>query len=62
MKTLLAIYLIFASVIVWAGEVSSFSAVKGKVLEIKEVESYTYLRLKTKDDEIWAAVLKAPVT
>jgi hypothetical protein len=62
MKTLLAIYIIFASVIVWAGEVSSVSAVKGRVLEIKEVESYTYLRLKTKDDEIWAAVLKAPVT
>ena len=34
---------------------------KGKVLEVKDVESYTYLRLKTKDGEIWAAVGKAPV-
>lgn len=61
MKALLAIYMIFASVLVWAGEAPAVSAVKGKVLEVKEVESYTYLRLKTKDDEIWAAVLKAPV-
>ena len=36
-------------------------AVKGEVLEILEVESYTYLRLKTKDGETWAAVAKAPV-
>jgi len=35
--------------------------VKGTVLEVKDVESYTYLRLKTKDGEIWAAVGKAPV-
>jgi len=34
---------------------------KGKVLEVTDVESYTYLRLKTKDGEIWAAVGKAPV-
>jgi hypothetical protein len=61
MKALLAIYMIFASVLVWAGEAPAVSVVKGKVLEVKEVESYTYLRLKTKDDEIWAAVLKAPV-
>ena len=36
-------------------------AVKGEALEILEVESYTYLRLKTKDGETWAAVAKAPV-
>ena len=36
-------------------------AVKGEVLEIKEVESYTYLRLKTADGEVWAAVTRAPV-
>jgi hypothetical protein len=35
--------------------------VKGEVLEVKDVESYTYLRLKTKDGETWAAVGKAPV-
>jgi hypothetical protein len=37
------------------------AAIKGKVLEVKDVETYTYLRLKTKDGEIWAAVGKAPV-
>jgi hypothetical protein len=35
--------------------------IKGKVLEVKDVETYTYLRLKTKDGEMWAAVGKAPV-
>ena len=31
------------------------------MLEVKDVDAYTYLRLKTKDGEIWAAVNKAPV-
>lgn len=35
--------------------------VSGEVLEVKDVEIYTYLRLKTKDGEMWAAVSKAPV-
>ena len=34
------------------------TTVKGKVLETKDVEPYTYLRLKTKDGEVWAAVGK----
>jgi hypothetical protein len=34
---------------------------KGTVLEAKDVESYTYLRLKTADGETWAAVGKAPL-
>jgi hypothetical protein len=33
----------------------------GEVLEVKDVESYTYLRLKTAEGETWAAVGKAPV-
>ena len=37
------------------------TSVKGKVLEVKDVETYTYLRLKTKDGEVWAAVNKTPV-
>jgi len=36
-------------------------SLKGEVLEVKDVDAYTYLRLKTKDGEIWAAVGKAPV-
>lgn len=34
---------------------------QGKVLEIKNVETYTYLRLKTQDGDIWAAINKTPV-
>jgi hypothetical protein len=29
---------------------------RGTVLEVKDVDSYTYLRIKTKDAETWAAV------
>jgi hypothetical protein len=35
--------------------------VTGEVLEVKDVETYTYLRLKTKDGERWAAIGKTPV-
>ena len=69
MKVLLAICLIVFAPFVsstWAGEnpVSaprSATAVSGEVLEVNDVESYTYLRLKTRDGETWAAVAKAPV-
>lgn len=37
------------------------AALRGQVLEAKDVESYTYLRLKTRDGEAWAAVARAPV-
>jgi hypothetical protein len=37
------------------------TSLKGEVLEVKDVDAYTYLRLKTKDGETWAAVNKAPV-
>ena len=33
----------------------------GKVLEVKDVENYTYLRLQTRDGEIWAAIPKTVV-
>jgi len=66
MKALLAICLIVSAPLVWAGEKpapaqAAPAAVKGEVLEVKDVESYTYLRLKTKDGETWAAVSKTPV-
>ncbi len=35
--------------------------VKGKVLEVRDVASYTYLRLKTANGETWAAVSSTPV-
>jgi hypothetical protein len=55
--------LIGASV-TWATDPPASSAtapIKGTVLEVKDVEIYTYLRIKTKDGEMWAAVSKAPV-
>jgi DNA/RNA endonuclease YhcR with UshA esterase domain len=35
--------------------------VTGEVLEVRDVENYSYLRLKTKDGETWAAVATAAV-
>lgn len=66
MKALLAISMIVTATFVWASEnpaplPPAAAVVKGEVLEVKDVESYTYLRLKTKDGETWAAVGKAPV-
>ena len=40
---------------------SAPSALKGEVMEVKDVDAYTYLRLKTGSGEVWAAVTKAPV-
>jgi hypothetical protein len=48
----------------WAADMPASAAsapVSGKVIEAKDVDSYTYLRLKTKDGELWAAVAKASV-
>lgn len=65
MKLLFAICMFVASASVWAGEPAAATqapaAVRGEVLEVKDVSSYTYLRLKTKDGETWAAVSMAPV-
>lgn len=69
MKSLLLICLMAAASGVGAGQSPAPSSsapggvvVKGVVLEIKEVESYTYLRLKTGEGERWAAVARAPVS
>lgn len=66
MKALLAICMIVTSIFAWAGENTAadpneISAITGKVLEVKDVEIYTYFLLKTQDGETWAAVAKAPV-
>jgi hypothetical protein len=37
------------------------TALRGEVLEVLSVPTYTYLRLKTKDGEVWAAVPVASV-
>lgn len=61
MKALLAFFLFVSTA--WAAEVPPppLTTVKGEVLEIKNVESYTYLRLKTAAGERWTAISKAPV-
>ena len=67
MKFLFAICLIVCTSLAWAagGDMPSASGkavvVKGKVLEVKTVDHFTYLRLATGEGEIWAAVLEAPV-
>ncbi len=40
---------------------TSPAPVLGEVLEVKESMGFTYLRLKTRDGEVWAAVARAPV-
>ncbi len=61
MKAMLSICLFVISTFVWAGDSHASSAVKGIVLETMDVPGYTYLRLKTKDGETWAAVTAAQV-
>ena len=56
--------ILFLAGIAWAADTASpapEATFIGKVLEVKDVDSYTYLRLKTKDGETWAAVNKSPV-
>ena len=40
---------------------ASRPALKGEVLEVTDVDMYSYLRLKTAEGETWAAVTKVPV-
>jgi hypothetical protein len=64
MKLLLAIFVMLGVSAGWAADKpapAQMRSISGKVLEVKDVESYTYLRLKTKDGETWAAVNKTPV-
>ena len=66
MKTLFAVCIVFFAGFCAAADKplsppSEATVVKGEVLEIADVDAYTYLRLKTKDGETWAAVSKTPV-
>jgi len=66
MKAMFAICMIFVMQFVFAVEKSESNSpantvVKGEVIEVKDVENYTYLHLKTKDGETWAAVGKTAV-
>lgn len=59
--TLAALVLATAAFAAAAGPADSSAPLRGEVLEAKEVDAYTYLRLKTAEGEVWAAVMKAPV-
>jgi hypothetical protein len=66
MKYLISLCLIFLSTSVFAADQAvkveaPATSVTGVVLETKDVESYTYLRLKLSKGETWAAVEKSPV-
>ena len=53
--------LLACGVAFWGAAVAEDVTVKGEVLEIRDVDSYTYLRMKTAKGEVWSAVLTAPV-
>lgn len=65
MKTLLSILLFLVAPFISAADTpvpsTTSTVVTGEVLEIQDASGYTYLRLKTKDGETWAAVSKASV-
>lgn len=61
MKHFPKLILLACGVAFWGAAAAADATVKGEVLEIKDVESYTYLRLKTAQGEVWSAVLTAPV-
>lgn len=56
LKRTLAICLLAAAPLVWAQNV-----VVGEILEVQNVEGYSYLRLKTAQGDTWAAVPTAKV-
>jgi len=63
MKWIVAVFLMFIASAGWSAEppAPDLPALSGEVLEVLDVPSYTYLRLKTGDTETWAAIATAPV-
>lgn len=64
MKFLLAICSLVVATHVWAAAPpvpEATDTVTGEILEFKDVDGYTYLRIKTGDGETWAAVNKTTV-
>jgi len=67
LKRLFAAASIVIATLVFAGEspapaTPEGTTIKGEVLEVLDTDSFTYLRLKTKDGEIWAATNRASVS
>jgi hypothetical protein len=66
MKIVLTLCLMLAATFTCAAEVSAPApstpqVIKGQVLEVLAAGDFTYLRVKTKDGETWAAVPKAAI-
>lgn len=65
MRTLLSILMIMVIPAALAADkpatAPAAQSITGSVLEVRDVESYTYLRLKTAEGETWAAISKTPV-
>lgn len=63
MKSLILVLSMTMICAVWAGDkpVPATESITGTVMEIKDVDSYTYLRIKTVTGDTWAAVNKSPV-
>jgi hypothetical protein len=62
MKTSVALAALLISAAAFAAAPGAPAApVKGEVLEVREAAPYTYLRLKTREGETWAAVMTVPV-
>lgn len=62
MKTSIAIATVLFAFAGFAAAAGPAAPLQGEVLEIRDVEVYTYLRLRTAGGEVWAAVSKAPVS
>lgn len=60
-RTLFAAILAAAALAVCPIAFSQSNTLKGEVLEVQDIEGYSYLRLKTKEGETWAAVPTAAV-
>ena len=65
MKVLLAFCMLVITTFVCAAEMPAVppaaGVVHGVVLEVKDVPTYTYMRLKTDEGELWAATSTSPI-
>jgi hypothetical protein len=61
MKKLIALVLLCTVSGAWAAPRLDGSSIQGQVLESVSAGSYTYLRLKTADGEIWAAIMQTNI-
>ncbi|KAF0163470.1 MAG: tRNA/helicase-type nucleic acid binding protein [Rhodocyclaceae bacterium] len=64
MKLFVAVFMLLCASAGWSADqpaASQATVLKGEVLEVKDVDTYTYVRLKTADGETWAAVGRAPL-